>query len=122
MVLAYNGGVELGGEGRGPFGEKSLSGEERWGGIRTVLAKNFSLADLVHEIGFFIFNGRGKTFFSGSSHRQFDRLSLFLTVCFRLFFCGAGFFAGFSLEGFAEFGVRLSFVIKVDCVCCRRSL
>lgn len=67
------------------------------GVVHTVLAKNFSLTDLVHEVGFFIFNGRGKALFSGSSHRQLDRFSLFLAVCFRLFFCGAGFFAGFSL-------------------------
>lgn len=74
---------------------KSLGGEDR--GIYTVLAKNLSLADLVHEIGFFIFNGRGEAFFSGFSHSEFDFLSLFLAVCFRLFFCGAGFFARFSL-------------------------
>lgn len=83
-------------EGEGAFGEiKSFGGED--GGIHTVLAKNLPLADLVHEIGFFIFNGRGEAFFSGFSHSEFDRLSLFLAVCFRLFFCGAGFFAGFSL-------------------------
>lgn len=106
--------------GNGAFGERKSLGEE-YGGIHTVLAKNFSLADLIHEIGFFIINGRGEAFFSGSSYRQFDRLSLYLAVCFRLFFCGAGYFAGFSLQGFAEFGVGLSFMIKVDCVCCRRS-
>lgn len=81
---------------RGAFDERNSLGEED-GGIDTVLAKNLPLADLVHEIGFFIFNVRGEAFFSGFSHSEFDCLSLFLAVCFRLCFCGAGFFARFSL-------------------------
>lgn len=86
---------------------------------RTLGAKSFTLGDLVHEVGLLLLKIRGESLILGTLDSGLDSLALLSALSFLFFLDGLGHTAVVSLQGLAEFGIGLSLVVKVNCICCR---
>lgn len=86
-------------------------------GSHTVCNLGFALGNLLHEVGFPIFNVGGKSFFLRVLHRLSDLLvSLLSCDLLGLLTCPC-LLPGIALEGFSKFGIGLSSIVKVYSVC-----